>query len=148
VHCDCTLPPTLAGPRLELTHSFLMHNEPLYNTCDQNSLCSCKIDLLFLDWRLAFILCAPFCLSTHSLPLIKHAAPFYRITVADSRRKRDGKYIELVGAYDPLMKHGVKHMRINTERVTYWLSVGAQPSDTVRGRERARERNGLLLKQW
>ncbi len=71
-------------------------------------------------------------------PLSK-TAPFYRITVADSRRKRDGKYIELVGAYDPLMKHGVKHMRINTERVTYWLSVGAQPSDTVRAREREKE---------
>lgn len=59
-------------------------------------------------------------------------APYYRIMVADSRRARDGKYLEHVGSYDPLIKDGAKHLRINTERVTYWLSVGAQPSDTVR----------------
>jgi small subunit ribosomal protein S16 len=58
-------------------------------------------------------------------------APYYRIMIADSRRARDGKHIEQVGAYDPLVKNGVKHLRLNTERIRHWLAVGAQPSDTV-----------------
>ena len=58
-------------------------------------------------------------------------APYYRIMVADSRRSRDGKYLEHVGAYDPLVKDGAKHLRLNTERIRHWLACGAQPSDTV-----------------
>jgi len=58
--------------------------------------------------------------------------PFYRIFVADSRSPRDGKHIEVVGSYDPVpAKDGNKHVGLNIERVKYWLSVGAQPSDTV-----------------
>ncbi|PKN74002.1 MAG: 30S ribosomal protein S16 [Candidatus Cloacimonetes bacterium HGW-Cloacimonetes-3] len=56
--------------------------------------------------------------------------PFYRIVAVDSRQKRDGKYIECVGWYDP--KPNPSKINIETERAIYWLSVGAQPSDTVR----------------
>eukprot|EP00243_Klebsormidium_subtile_P005132 TRINITY_DN201_c0_g2_i1.p1 TRINITY_DN201_c0_g2~~TRINITY_DN201_c0_g2_i1.p1 ORF type:complete len:111 (-),score=15.45 TRINITY_DN201_c0_g2_i1:228-560(-) len=58
--------------------------------------------------------------------------PFYRIFVADSRSPRDGKHIEVVGHYNPLpSKDGHKHVGLDFERIKYWLSVGAQPSDTV-----------------
>ena len=56
--------------------------------------------------------------------------PFYRIVAVDARVKRDGKYIESVGWYDP--KPQTSKINIDTERAIYWLSVGAQPSDTVR----------------
>ena len=60
--------------------------------------------------------------------------PFYRIVVADSRGRRDGKQIETLGYYDPLAdKDDEKRLKINPERAKYWLSVGAQPSDTVQG---------------
>jgi len=56
--------------------------------------------------------------------------PFYRIVAVDSRKKRDGKYIECIGWYDP--KPDPSKIKIDTERALYWLGVGAQPSDTVR----------------
>ncbi len=56
--------------------------------------------------------------------------PFYRIIAVDSRQSRDGKYIECVGWYDP--KPNPSKINIETDRAIYWLSVGAQPSDTVR----------------
>eukprot|EP00946_MAST-07B_sp_MAST-7B-sp1_P001585 g1585.t1 len=57
--------------------------------------------------------------------------PFYRIVAADSRSKRDGKHIEILGTYDPIPRDGVKDVRLKVDRVQYWLSVGAQPSNTV-----------------
>ena len=56
--------------------------------------------------------------------------PFYRIGVLDKRKPRNGRTVEIVGTYDPLKKPAL--IQLNTERVKYWLSVGAQPSDTVR----------------
>ena len=58
-------------------------------------------------------------------------APYYRIVVADSRSPRDGRFIEELGTYDP-MADGEK-LTVNQERVQYWVSNGAQPTDTVRG---------------
>jgi small subunit ribosomal protein S16 len=59
-------------------------------------------------------------------------APRYRVFVADSRAPRDGKHIEIVGHYDPIaQRDGHKHVGLNIERIKYWLSVGAQPSETV-----------------
>ena len=58
-------------------------------------------------------------------------APFYRIVVADSRYPRDGRFIEELGTYDP-MADGDK-IKVDLERVKYWISNGAQPTDTVRG---------------
>jgi small subunit ribosomal protein S16 len=56
--------------------------------------------------------------------------PQYRIVVADSRTKRDGRAIENLGIYHP--KEHPSRIEVNSERVQYWLSVGAQPSDPVR----------------
>lgn len=55
--------------------------------------------------------------------------PFYRVTVADQRSPRDGKFIELIGHYDP--KQEGENFAINLERAEYWLSVGARASQTV-----------------
>ena len=55
--------------------------------------------------------------------------PFYRVVVADARAPRDGRFIEQIGHYDP-MKDPFD-LRLQLDRVDYWLSVGAQPSDTV-----------------
>lgn len=57
-------------------------------------------------------------------------APMYRIVVADSRMPRDGKFIEILGQYQP--RTGDKAVALNAERANYWLNNGAQPSDTVR----------------
>lgn len=58
--------------------------------------------------------------------------PYYRIVAADSRRARDGKYLEQIGTYNPLLaKDDEKRVTLNEERVKYWLGVGAQPSDRV-----------------
>jgi small subunit ribosomal protein S16 len=58
--------------------------------------------------------------------------PFYHINVANSWAKRDGKYIERLGDYDPFPNEGrIKRVNLNFERVKYWLSVGAQPTDVV-----------------
>ena len=57
--------------------------------------------------------------------------PFYRIVAADSRSKRDGKVIEVLGHYDPLVQETEKQVALKRERIEHWLSVGAQPSDTV-----------------
>ncbi|MCR4581721.1 MAG: 30S ribosomal protein S16 [Bacilli bacterium] len=56
--------------------------------------------------------------------------PFYRIIVADSRSPRDGRFIETVGTYDPVKKDN--NISVNEERVNYWLTNGAQPTDTVK----------------
>ena len=55
--------------------------------------------------------------------------PFYRVVAADSRFPRDGRHLEVLGHYNPMLQpHEVK---LHLERVDYWLSVGAKPSDTV-----------------
>ncbi|XP_058068179.1 small ribosomal subunit protein bS16m/bS16c [Magnolia sinica] len=68
--------------------------------------------------------------------------PFYRVMAADSRSPRDGKHLEVLGYYNPLPgQDGGKRMGLNFDRVKYWLSVGAQPSDPV---QRILFRAGLL----
>ena len=57
-------------------------------------------------------------------------APVYRVVVVDSRKKRDGRVIEEVGLYDPTPNPST--IEIKSDRVQYWLGVGAQPSDQVR----------------
>ena len=58
-------------------------------------------------------------------------APFYRIVVTDSRNARDGRFIEEIGYYNPLTEP--VEIKIDAERAKYWLSNGAQPTDTTRG---------------
>ncbi len=57
--------------------------------------------------------------------------PFYRICVMDRQTRRDGRAIEELGHYDPVNPDKGKHFVLNVERAKHWLSVGAQPSDTV-----------------
>ena len=58
--------------------------------------------------------------------------PYYRIVVADSRAPRDGRFIEKVGTYNPLLaKDSPERVKLLNERISHWLSVGAQPSDRV-----------------
>ena len=57
--------------------------------------------------------------------------PYYRIVIADSRSPRDGRYIEKIGTYDPLLPKGSECVKLVEERVKHWLGVGAQPTDRV-----------------
>jgi small subunit ribosomal protein S16 len=58
--------------------------------------------------------------------------PYYRIVVADSRNARDGRFIEKVGTYNPLLaKDSPERVKLDADRIQHWLSVGAQPSDRV-----------------
>jgi len=80
-------------------------------------------------------------------------SPVYRIIVADSQSPRDGKFIEIIGQYAPRQTEG--GLNVNEERANYWMSVGAQPSDTVRSllrragvlKRRHEKRLGLALQQ-
>jgi small subunit ribosomal protein S16 len=60
----------------------------------------------------------------------KRKKPYYRVVVIERTRPRDGRVRELVGTYDPLKKPA--EVKLDAERIKYWLGVGAQPSDTVR----------------
>ncbi len=58
--------------------------------------------------------------------------PFYRIVAADSRAPRDGRFLERLGTYAPLLPDDhPDRVKLDVERIRYWLSVGAQPSDRV-----------------
>ena len=57
--------------------------------------------------------------------------PFFNIVVADSRNRRDGRFIERVGFYNPMAAGGDQPLRVALDRVTYWSGVGAQLSPTV-----------------
>jgi small subunit ribosomal protein S16 len=58
--------------------------------------------------------------------------PYYRICAMDNRRPRDGRVLEELGTYDPMVPETDARAVLNGERIAYWLSVGAQPSDKVR----------------
>lgn len=58
--------------------------------------------------------------------------PFYQIVVADARSPRDGRFVEKVGTYNPMLpQDNQERVRLNTDRIKHWLSVGAQPTDRV-----------------
>src|SRR5438445_3798692 len=58
--------------------------------------------------------------------------PFYQIVVADARSPRDGRFVEKVGTYNPMLpQDNQDRIRLNTDRIKHWLSVGAQPTDRV-----------------
>lgn len=68
--------------------------------------------------------------------------PYYHVVVADARAPRDGRVIERIGAYNPMLEKGdEKRVVLNTERAEYWLATGAQPTDRV---ERFLDAAGLL----
>ncbi len=72
--------------------------------------------------------------------------PFYRISALDRRTRRDGAPVEELGWYNPVEKNPAKQIEINEERVKYWLSMGARPSDTVR--DMLAKRNLINVKDW
>ncbi len=57
-------------------------------------------------------------------------APFYRIVVMDSKKARNGEYVDLIGTYNPVKEPA--EIKIDAEKAKHWISVGAQPTDTVR----------------
>lgn len=57
--------------------------------------------------------------------------PFYHVVVSDSRRPRDGKYIERVGFFNPSAQGDAEELRLDRDRIDYWVSKGAQPSERV-----------------
>ena len=63
--------------------------------------------------------------------------PYYRVVVMDKRRARNGRFLEVLGQYNPIASDAPAE--INAERAQYWLSKGAQPSDTVRSILRKKE---------
>jgi small subunit ribosomal protein S16 len=70
-----------------------------------------------------------------TIRLARHGSkknPFYHITVADRSAKRDGRFVERLGFFNPLAAGKSEELRVDLKRVDYWLSVGAQPSDRVR----------------
>ena len=69
-----------------------------------------------------------------TIRLARHGAkksPFYHITVADRSSSRDGRFVERVGFYNPVAKGQAEVLRLDLERVDYWMDVGAQPSERV-----------------
>ena len=60
----------------------------------------------------------------------KKKRPAYRVVVLEKTRPRNGRFVEIVGTYDPLKKPA--EVKLNAERIKYWLGCGAQPSETVR----------------
>lgn len=69
-----------------------------------------------------------------------HKAPYYRIVVADSRARRDGRYIEQVGTYNPLTEP--KKVTMDLEKIDTWIAQGAKPTETVARLIDARRQNG------
>ena len=57
--------------------------------------------------------------------------PFYRLVAIDRHKQRDGRFIEELGFYDPINKDAEKQVSLKRDRIEYWLSVGAKPSETV-----------------
>ena len=57
--------------------------------------------------------------------------PFYHLVVSDSRNRRDGRYLERLGFFNPMSAKGDEGLRIDLDRVEHWVKVGAQPSDRV-----------------
>ena len=58
--------------------------------------------------------------------------PFYHIAVADSRRARDGRYIERLGFFNPIATGGETRLRLNQARLDHWIALGAQPSNRIK----------------
>ncbi len=70
-----------------------------------------------------------------TIRLARHGAkkaPFYHLTVADQSTRRDGRFVERVGFFNPVARGKEEALRVDLERVDYWISVGAQPSDRVK----------------
>jgi len=70
-----------------------------------------------------------------TIRLARHGSkknPFYHITVADKAARRDGRFVERVGFYNPVAKGQEETLRVDLDRVDYWLGVGAEPTEVVK----------------
>jgi small subunit ribosomal protein S16 len=76
----------------------------------------------------------------------RHKRPFYRINAVEKQVRRDGRVLENLGWYNPLALDEAKQVHLNEERLKHWLSVGAQPSDTVR--DFLAKRNMIPTQEW
>lgn len=72
--------------------------------------------------------------------------PFYRVSAVDQKTRRDGRVVEALGWYDPLVADPVKQLELNEERLKYWLSKGAQPTETIR--DMLAKRKMVDLESW
>lgn len=70
--------------------------------------------------------------------------PYYRIVIAENTSPRDGRFIERVGTYDPLLPKDGERVKLLEDRITHWLSVGAQPTDRV---HRFLDKAGMLKRE-
>ena len=70
-------------------------------------------------------------------------APFYRVVVAESKYARDGRFIEEIGTYNPLVEPA--EIKIDSERADYWIKNGAQPTDTVKSLLKKADRKSTRL---
>ena len=69
-----------------------------------------------------------------TIRLARHGSkksPFYHITVADRAARRDGRFVERIGFFNPVAQGQAEELRLDLERADYWLSVGAEPSEVV-----------------
>lgn len=57
--------------------------------------------------------------------------PYFRIVATDARQPRDGRYLEVLGSYDPMVPNTDERVKLRPDRIRYWLSVGAQPTEKV-----------------
>lgn len=71
---------------------------------------------------------------------------FFRVAAIDQKTRRNGSVIEALGWYDPIAKDPAKQIQLNEERLKYWVSVGAKPSETVR--DMLAKRNIVDVKEW
>jgi small subunit ribosomal protein S16 len=71
--------------------------------------------------------------------------PFYHVVVADSRCKRDGRYIERVGFFNPIARGGEVRLRLNDERIQYWFGNGAQATERVASLIKEAARNAAAV---
>ena len=69
-------------------------------------------------------------------------SPYYRVVVAENTARRDGRYVELIGTYDPQNKAEDRQWKLDLERVDYWEKHGAKPTETVRSLIRRARRAG------
>lgn len=72
-------------------------------------------------------------------------APVYRLVVAESTARRDGRFVELLGHYNPRARGKDFQHKLNLERIDYWLGVGAKPTDTAKNLVRKARREGAVL---
>lgn len=73
--------------------------------------------------------------------------PFYRIVVIDSRKRRDGRYIEKIGFFNPVAQGEAQRLSLNIQRMAHWISVGAQASKRVTELAREAKRMPIVTEQ-